>query len=206
MLASAIFFVPSLTSCLNDTDDNNEVAYHTLTPSEKGAVLSRISGSYTGYSRFYNAQNKLDSVPCSFTVLPDTTAMVKVPVSLLSDHIYDSEEIKSVLKSAPNQDMTAKLIIPSYVSNEEWSKSWMLGFSQMAFIPTKETIEFTEGGHKFKLAFSTSAFYSGNAYYSYPVIMFYETKGEGFVLYSSLTVDDNKKYNLNKITLLSAKK
>lgn len=187
MLAIAIFFVPSLTSCLNDSTE--DVKYHEVTPSEKMKIITDLSGNYTGNLLFFRESLKKDSLNTSCTIGNDSVINISYPVSLLSNYVPSTQAAaKEALKNAPNVSVALKIHIPNFIYEEYWNQYWLAGYYDIAITPVNKTIDFESQGHKFSLTLYEGTNSYAGLYYS-PSIVFYKSQIQVVVNLKDFTYD-----------------
>lgn len=145
----------TLTSCLNDDDDNNK-----LTPAEIQQAYLAVAGNHKGkvVIQAINPQNpadKLDTLAASWNVTTDSTMTVhNVPISKLAPYIND-DNLKAAIAQLP--DTTVQCLI---------------GFTQLSPVTflvnpntlTYEKLNYNGGTHKVQIGFYTNNYNSYGTY------------------------------------------
>ena len=152
LLGLSCMAIMVLSSCLGDSDNNNQG----LTPQEVGQCFNAIRGSYTGKMLFenYNPNDPtdyVDTLDIAWSVTADTMVVInQFPQAVILDRIADLQ-IKEALEQAVPTPL--KAMIGFYESNP-------VSFLLYPYAVTYD-IEYQEAPHNISLAFWSNAYSFG---------------------------------------------
>lgn len=144
--------VIGLTSCLGDSDNNNQG----LSPQEVSQCFNTIKGNYTGKVLFENLNpndvyDYIDTLDIAWSVAADTTIVVnQFPQTVILDRISD-QQMKEALEQAAPAPLKAK--IGFYESDP-------IRFMLYPYSVTYD-VEYQDAPHKVSLAFWVNAYSFG---------------------------------------------
>lgn len=188
IMACIATLLPSLTSCLSDSEDK-PTEYHTFTSEEKAKAINEMSGNYAGVVRYIKDAYKQDSLSAACTVRNDSTVEIQYPVALLTTYLSTStHEAVEVLKKAPVQTFKFKLSMPVYSLEDYWTNYWSKGYYETGFAPVQNTCHFVVEDHHYELTFTTDYMVIGNSY-MYSTLSYYKSQVQANILLKSFTYD-----------------
>lgn len=200
-LAAALLVSTAMTSCLKDSDNNgSETGYHTLTATERSAIVQTIRQHYTGQVKFVNDSMKIDSIPSSMSFVGDTTVMLDFPVSILANYLTDSsvKADKEILAKAPNSLIECIVQVPTYVSNSYWTNCYQKGeYPGLLFYPKSQTAKFTVEEKTFELTFSYNYLIFDSDYFT-PYMYYFNKQAYAFLLLTSIKASNGLLLYINK--------
>ncbi len=208
MATTMAFF--SMTSCLNDNDDNESTT--SLSPEETALYLRQMSGTAQGKTiMFYYAKSQqgLDSLAkdsvmntsISITAA-DSTARMNFPMKLIAHNIENNEKLKAALEEMDDQTLTARLLPYRTDQNDR-----LLGFYFLPQDGLSTEVVYADGEkHKLKLSFSSNTIVDG---YTFTCIGGYMPSTRALSFYAMpyyLTLDEKSTITLkNSIMLFDGK-
>lgn len=182
----------SLTSCLDDNDDDS--TYVTLTETQRNIVKSNIAGRYTG-KIYYNLSqlnyaSSGDSIDATWNVSSaDSTLIMEFPVSILSNYVYASA-VKEAIEGAGYQSIEATIYVPYTM----YQNTWNAQLYEYYFYPKEEYFTFTgANGSSVSLHFAEYmrvSDNSGNEAVYYPVWQYMNSRMVLYLLIDEIRVDD----------------
>lgn len=188
LMACIAILIPSLTSCLSDSEDK-PLQYHTFTSEEKAKAISEMSGYYTGVVRYVKDAYKQDSLSASCIVRGDSTVEIQYPVALLATYVPTATlDAIEALKKAPAQTFKFKVSMPVYSLEDYWTNYWSKGYYETGFAPVQNTFHFEVENHNYELTFTTDNMVFGNSY-MYSILTYYKSQVQANVLLKSFTYD-----------------
>ena len=145
----AALLTASLTSCVNDDDDNNQNAdYHylQLTETQQKDLMKKLEGNYENYLYFTNANTqKTDSAQVKWEVnaSDSTVTCVNFPVNILQNYVK-SDLVKEALDIVGQQPVVFKYSTGSTVVKEFYDASSY--FFNLTIPNASNIVKFTYGG------------------------------------------------------------
>ena len=147
-IAMAALLTASLTSCINDDDDNNQNAdYHylQLTETQQKDLMKKLEGNYENYLYFTNANTqKTDSAQVKWEVnaSDSTVTCVNFPVNILRNYVK-SDMVKEALDLVGQQPVVFKYSTGNTVVKELYEASSY--FFNLTIPNASNIVKFTYG-------------------------------------------------------------
>jgi hypothetical protein len=198
----------SLSSCLDDGDDNND-NYVNLSSAQRVSLLYNSAGSYTGKMYYPKNSNTVaaDSLDFQMTLTPkitsegDTCHSVGISLPLAAFKNYVSGTDSTIVKEAGTAEVTA-VATPYSV---QYSNFVNQNLYLCLFIPTDVTV--TQGNNTIAIHFETQnqLSFAGNYYAPYLYLNTSSKETEGYLLVKNVTINKTT-YDIERPFILHGKK
>ena len=206
IMLTCLALTASISSCLND-DNDNDIKYADLTPTQKAAQTNEMAGQYAGHIYVLNDTTmKRDSIPCQWRInASDSSLTVSTfPVSIAS-YGLKNEGARNIIKAAGTRPL--RVILHPY-SNTAFDQ----GYYTFTVVPDNYkfsfTTEYEEKAHNVEIEFAYQLFsssYTGISSTLYAVGEYYKQEMNAYFLIKGIKIDDAT-YNTGTPTYIYGKK
>ncbi len=195
----------SMTSCLSS--DDNTTTVNVLTPAQKTAMMTNMSGFYEGYVYYINDTLKIDSVAVHGSIsAPDSTFTIEnFPYRVLCPGITN-DSYRSILKQAGESSFTDVLSL--YYNEYNVDNYYTFYALPKSENELKKTFTTEDGEHTVKVIYasrinSTNSYGQSTLYY--PLGEFFENEVIVYILVYGVEID-GMQTTVNRVLYFYGKK
>lgn len=191
IMLTCLALTASISSCLND-DNDNDIKYADLTPTQKAAQIHEMAGQYTGHIYVLNDTTlKTDSIPCQWYINGSDSSLVvsDFPVSIASYGLRN-EGARKMLKAASSRPLRVTLHPYSNTAFDQ-------GYYTFTATPDNNKLsfvtEYEEKTHNVEIEFASQMFsssYTGVSATLYAIGEYYKQEMNTYILIKGIKIDD----------------